>query len=620
MTTLELLAPARDLATAIAALRHGADAVYMGPPRFGARSGAGNSVADIARAADYAHTFGAKVYATVNTILYDNELAAAERMIVELWRAGVDALIVQDMGILEMDLPPLRLHASTQCDNRTPEQIQFLDRTGFSRAVLARELSVEQIAAMRQGTSIELEAFAHGALCVSYSGNCYLSAAVDAERSANRGACAQPCRLPYDLLDADGRPLERGRHLLSLRDLRADNHLARMVQAGVTSFKIEGRLKEAAYVKNITAYYHQKLNALVAADPTLRRASCGRVDIGFEPDPERTFNRSASTHFLDSPRGAKANLATPKSTGKAVGTVAEIGKGRLRLAGAAELHNGDGLCFATPDGMVGFQVEGADGRFYRVSAAPGLRPGAELFRNRDHLFLKAVEASEGGRTIDIEISMRPQGDTVAFQAAAPAAGAAFRLTAPLPPATSAAGDPARDAETWRRQMSKSGGTEFRVVRFDIEGDAPRRPAAQINALRRWLLDEIAKRLREKHLNERTVSEIKVAPHWRSTLDFRANVANALARRFYQRRGVTRIDDAFESTPRLSARAGTPLMTTRYCLLRELGRCRRETPAADRWKEPLYIARQGRRYALEFDCERCEMRVVPAAGAQTEGRP
>ena len=380
--TIELLAPAKNLACGIAAIDHGADAVYIGAQRFGARVAAGNPVEDIAELCHYAHQYGAKVYVTVNTIIYDNELEDIQKLLKKIEKAGADAILVQDSSLFTLH-SSLPLHASTQTDNRTPEKVRWLRSMGFKRVVLARELSVEEIRKIHQEVpDVELEVFVHGALCVSYSGQCYASQYCFG-RSANRGACAQFCRLPFDLVDSEGRMIERGRHLLSLKDLCQIDHLEELMEAGAVSFKIEGRLKDVDYVKNVTAAYSQRLNQIISRHPErYQRASKGRITYTFEPNLKKTFNRGFTTYFL---HGRQPNIFspdTPKALGEYVGKVKEIRRDSFNVAGTASFANGDGLCFFNAKELVGFRVNRAEGnRLYPFKMPVGLKPGIVLYRN-----------------------------------------------------------------------------------------------------------------------------------------------------------------------------------------------------------------------------------------------
>ena len=381
---IELLAPAKNLECGVEAIRHGADAVYIGAPKFGARAAAGNSLDDLRQLALYAHQFGARVYVTLNTIIYDDELSEVESLVWQLYRIGIDALIVQDMALLTMNLPPIELHASTQTDNRTPEKVQFLHDVGFSQVVLARELSLAEIERIHRSCPVPLEAFVHGALCVSYSGQCYASQACFG-RSANRGECAQFCRLPFTMVDADGRVIERDRHLLSLKDMNRSAHLEAMMDAGVRSFKIEGRLKDVTYVKNVVAYYRQAIDKILDCRPEYKRASQGVSTYTFTPQPDKSFNRGFTDYYITGNRTDVTSFATPKSVGEPLGHVKEVGRGYITVSTVKALHNGDGLCYIDERGLLqGFRVNRVEGtRLYLKDMPRSLRVRTPLFRNYD---------------------------------------------------------------------------------------------------------------------------------------------------------------------------------------------------------------------------------------------
>ena len=464
MTPLELLAPAKNLECGIAAVDHGADAVYIGAPRFGARAAAGNSLDDIRQLCDYAHPFGVKVYVTVNTILYDEELEATRQMLLELEAIGVDAILVQDMAVLELlrreETYKVRLHASTQTDNRTPEKVRWLRDLGFSRVVLARELSVEEIARIHaEVPDVELEVFVHGALCVSYSGLCYASQHCFG-RSANRGECAQFCRMRFSLVDADGQEIEHERYLLSLKDMNQSDHLQELIEAGATSFKIEGRLKDAAYVKNVTAAYSQRLNAIIRQYPDRYcRASLGHCDYTFEPDLNRTFNRGYTTYFLHGRQPHIASFDTPKAIGVYVGTVKEIRGDSFNVAGIVSLANGDGLCFLNADrqfeGLRANRVVG--NRIYPFKMPQGLRPGMRLYRNNDQEFERMLSKASATRKILISIVLRAVDDGYELSAG----DVAVHVTASHQLAEKS------PRENLVRQLSKLGYTNYECTVVDV---------------------------------------------------------------------------------------------------------------------------------------------------------
>ena len=405
MTTIELLSPAKDLEVGLAAINHGADAVYIGGPDFGAREKASNTIEDIEKLCRHAALYDAKVYVTLNTVLYDNELERARRIAYDCWNAGVDALIVQDMALLQMDLPPIPLHASTQCNNLSVEKVQFLEQVGFAQVVLGRELSLEQIKEIRAKTQVPLEFFVHGSLCVSQSGQCYLSHYLG-NRSANRGACAQPCRLPWHLLDEKGNTLIENRHLLSLKDLNNSAHLEDLMEAGITSFKIEGRLKDADYVKNVTAYYRQQLDAIFARKTDFAPASRGRCTYGFEVNPEKSFSRGFTDFFVKGRQKGIDSPFTPKSMGEYVGDVTWCNSVRLELRTDKTLHNGDGFCFLNEQNeLQGLRADVVNGKTISCNRPHGATRGTKIYRNFDNEWQKQVETSTGNRKIDIQLVM-----------------------------------------------------------------------------------------------------------------------------------------------------------------------------------------------------------------------
>lgn len=588
---LELLAPAADASVAIEAILHGADAVYIGGPGHGARKAASNSISDISRVTDFAHTYGAKVYVTVNTLLYDDELKKVERMAGELYRAGVDALIVQDMALLRLDIPPIQLHASTQCDIRTPEKALFLEKAGFSQLVLARELTLDEIRAVTEVVSIPVETFVHGALCVSYSGRCHASQSCRS-RSANRGECAQICRLPYTLRDAGRRVIERDAHLLSLRDLNATEALPSLVEAGVSSFKIEGRLKETAYVKNITAWYRQRLDAIISMHPDLyRRASYGESCMSFSPVPEKSFNRGFTTYFLSSSRpDSIASLRTPKSMGEVIDD-------------PAVLNRGDGISFFDSDGQyTGVIVNGVEKGRIKGNRPFYLPPGSEIHRTSDVMWQKMMARPSAERRMAVDISVDPGGVSATSES-----GAYVRL--PMPPCN----DKARRPMDFRQHFEKLGATPFRLRRFEctLPADAFY-PASALASTRRKLTDALLVAERATYAFPKRGKETAGYPYPESTLDFRDNVANAVAKAFYHEHGVSRIEPALELEMRRGCKpeAGRVVMTTRHCILRELGMCLRNS-GGRRLELPLTIESGDIRFSLRFNCAECGMEVLKA---------
>ena len=600
MPYLELLAPAKNAEIAFEAINHGADAIYMGASRFGAREQASNTIEEIETVVNYAHLFGVKVYCTVNTILYNEELEAAQELIRDLWNIGVDAVIVQDVSVFEMDLPPMRFHVSTQANNRTLQQVEYWDKSGISRVILARELSLAEMSTIRAKTKVELEAFIHGSLCVSYSGNCYLSSDFN-HRSANRGNCAQPCRLPYDLVNSVGEVLLHNKHILSLGDLDATAVLGDLVKSGVTSFKIEGRLKDSSYVKNITAHYHNLLNKFIAQNKGYSRSSHGRVTVGFEPDPERTFNRGTSTYFYQERAQDLANLGSPKSLGKYIGVVNQVGTNWFSIDGKEPLTNGDGICFFVNGAMKGTQIEGITKIGYKAQDMTGLRVGLKIYRNRDHAFLKMVDSSIKGRVLGIFIELTFSGSELNVKITS--GDNVFSCTKPVE--AESANNQERAREVWQTQFAKTGDSGFVADQVVIIGEQlPHMPVSKINELRRDLLDSFTAFLLLQHKSGRDVSNLKVVPYHKTSLTYQNNVSNQMADAYYTRRGVTDIEPAFEIEKPAHAYR---VMTTKYCVLFEMGKCKKLVKAADsNLQEPLFLVHRDRRYQLEFDCAKCEM--------------
>lgn len=599
----ELLAPARDLVCGRAAIDCGADAVYIGADRFGARGAAGNSLDDIARLVAYAHPYWARVYVALNTLLFDHELAAAERLARQLYRLGVDALIVQDVGLLECDLPPLPLIASTQMHNDTPEKVAFLEQVGFRRAILARELQLDAIRAIRRAApTIELECFVHGALCVCYSGQCCLSLALGG-RSGNRGECAQPCRKPYRLVDARGHDIQARSHLLSLRDLNLSAHLPELLDAGVTSFKIEGRLKDRAYVVNVVAHYRERLDAALSVRG-LRRSSSGLARPGFAPDLTKTFNRGYTDYFLHGRTVKVGRPATPKMVGEEIGRVTMVNGTDVTAATPLDLAPGDGLCFFDEtETLRGTSANRVSGKTVTVRSVKGIRPGTVLYRNHDHRFLSAIESARMERRIRIALRVRRVADGVAL-VAADEDGVEVERRLPC------RAEPARSADsalaTTRRQLMKTGQSVYACSEVSVElSPIPFLPVSLLNALRRDALDALTCE-RARHRPQTVGSTLKndvAYPEKRLTC--LGNVLNRKAEAFYRRHGVTEIEPAAESGLDLTGRT---VATTRYCIKEQLDRCP-TGGASESIEEPLVLVDdEGNRLRLDFDCGRCEMRI------------
>ncbi len=599
MIKLELLAPARNAEIAIDAINHGADAVYMGALNFGAREHASNTYDDIKKVVGYAHIFGVRVYITVNTIFYDREQTQVKNMINDLWTLGVDAIIIQDTGILEMDLPPIRFHMSTQANNRTLERVKFWENCGLSRVVLARELSIKEIKEIRKNTTIELEAFIHGALCVSYSGNCYMSCDIN-NRSANRGNCAQPCRLPYDLIAGDNKVLKKDSHLISLGDLETSLVFEDLIKAGVTSFKIEGRLKDSVYVKNITAHYNYLLNNFIAKNPGYTRASQGICKIDFEPDTKNSFNRGNTSYFINGRSQGMINILTPKSLGKYIGKITNCGNDWFTIDSQLKLINGDGICFQHNGELLGTQIIGITDKGYKPQSIEGIKPDTEIYRNRDHSFIKQVEKSNHGRKKSCDINVRFTKHEVVTTIKSDGVVVTEKTTF-----TEIAQNQIKAKENWQTQLSKLGDSTFILHSIEIIGDfVPHLPISTINNIRRNLISALQNKIRQQHIKNRTVSKIQVSEFYKHTVDYQENIANSLARIFYEKRGVKVIEKAFElEKPKNSEYI---VMTTKYCLLFELGMCLKQTKKQNMPKLPFFLSHKERKYKLEFNCTDCLM--------------
>lgn len=611
--TLELLAPARNDAVAISAILAGADAIYIGASSHGARRQAANSVDSIRRVVEAAHPFRAKVYATVNTLVYDRELPEVERLIGELYRAGVDALIVQDLGILRLDLPPIELHASTQCDIRTPEKARFLADVGFTRLVLPRELTLDETRAIHEAVpDTELEAFVHGALCVSYSGDCRASF-ITGGRSANRGECAQVCRLPYTLTDPQGNVLLRDRHLLSLRDLNRSASIADMAAAGVNSFKIEGRLKDEAYVRNVVARYSAVLDRVVEQSAgRYRRQSVGRSHLGFTPDPAKAFNRGFTSYFLNGVHRGKplqmASLDSPKAIGEPVGTVVKCDGRFITARLTASLSNGDGLGYFDPARQFhGFRLNRVEGQRLFPASPQNIPAGTQLYRNRDKAWDDSLTAARTTRTIDVDMVLSLCRENLALQLTDERglSVTAIEPLADLQPAVTPQEAPRR------RVLDKLGDTIYRSRTVsDLVGPVFI-PASMLTALRRRAVELLDSAARTTYPFRYRLPEKADAVYPSSTLSVHDNVANRLAEEFYRSHGVTDITPAAEVDTALDRADSHHVMTTRYCLRRELGKCLL-SPEGRAWGGggSLYLtsARSGLCLRADFDCARCGMDI------------
>ena len=602
MRTLELLSPAKNLECGKAAIEHGADAVYIGASRFGARAAVGNSIDDIRELCAYAHQFEAKVYVTVNTIIYDNELDDSRQLLEQLADCKVDAILVQDMAILSLIPQSLTLHASTQTDNRSADKVKWLHSLGFKRVVLARELSLEEIQTIHEAVpDVELEVFVHGALCVSYSGVCYASQHCFG-RSANRGECAQFCRMPFDLIDADGRVVEKNRHLLSLKDMNRLDYLEELAEAGACSFKIEGRLKDVSYVKNVTAAYNERLNQIVRRHPDKYcRASRGRTTYTFKPDLNKTFNRSYTTYFLHGRTPDIASFDTPKAMGEFVGTVKELRGHSFNVAGTASFTNGDGLCFVDDNRQLqGFRVNRVEGnRLFPLSMPKSLRPGTRLYRNSDQEFERLLSKSSAERKIPITMTLQRTADGYALTVDG-------RVTSTLDAPHQQAQKPQR--ENIIRQLTKLGGTPYSCDTVELPTDFNDFiPSSLLADLRRRAIEQLQQAGRSLRPRGPLAPTERTACSDLSHVQasYQQNIANHLARTFYESQGLNHPVPAFE----LSEPDGALLMQCRHCLRYALGYCVKNGGRPPQWHEPLHLRLgDGRTFRLEFDCRHCQMNV------------
>ena len=619
MRTLELLAPAKNLECAKMAIDHGADAVYIGATRFGARAAAGNSVDDIRRLCEYAHPYGARVYVTVNTIIYEDELSATRLLLKDLNACGVDALLVQDMGILEMvaewrEPEPFKmeLHASTQTDNRSAEKVRWLQELGFKRAVLARELSAKDISEIREKVpNMELEVFVHGALCVSYSGVCYASEHCF-HRSANRGACAQFCRMKFDLLDNAGRAVERQRYLLSMRDMCRIDHLELLADSGACSFKIEGRLKDVEYVKNVVSAYSRELDKLIAKRPDdYRRASYGKIDYTFQSNLRKTFNRGFTNYFLEGRQNDIACFDTPKAMGEYVGKVKELRGGSFNVAGTASFENGDGLCFVNDrHELEGFRINKAVGnRLYPLKMPADLKPGVALYRNNDVAFSRLLSGTTAERRLPIKMKFHATANGFALHVASVETG--VEVCSEITFAHQEARQPQYD--NIKKQLTKLGSTIYSCSDVEVEEEAARLfvPSSLLAELRRDAVRQLAqKTVLSKEAPNRKPAEscacgVGDVPREYVQFPYLYNISNHLAERFYQAHGLENIRPAFELAP-----TKEPLiMQCRHCIKYSLGFCVKRGGKQPTWTEPLYLRLgDGRRFRLEFNCATCQMNI------------
>ncbi len=605
---LELLAPAKNADFGIEAIKHGADAVYIGGPSFGARYGAGNDVADIQRLCDFAHRYRAKVFVALNTILHDSELEDSRQLAWQLYEAGVDALIIQDMGLLELDLPPIQLHASTQTDIRNPAKAKFLEDVGFSQIVLAREMSIDEIKKVSEATTLSLEYFVHGALCVAYSGQCYISQA-HTGRSANRGECSQACRLPYTLVDEKGKVITENQHLLSMKDNNQTENLLALVEAGVSSFKIEGRLKDLSYVKNITAHYRLLLDEIIATHPQYTRASSGKSTYTFEPQPDKTFNRGYTDYFAGGRQDDIGAFDTPAFVGELIGEVVEIGDGWIIVNSEQAFHNGDGVCFHDANGdVMGMRINRAEGdKLFPAEIPEELTEGATLFRNRDQAFERALEKDSAERRISLKPVLTQTDDAFVLTLTdedGVTASAALPRSEQI--GSELAQNPAQALAKLKENLGKFGNTMFVAEPVELQlSQAWFLPVSAVNALRREATEKLeAARLASHPRPPRAEPAVNPVPYPQEELTYLGNVFNAKARAFYEKHGVKLIEEAYEAG---NEKGMVSLMITRHCLRYSFNLCPKEVKHLK--PDPMTLMNGNEKLILKFDCKACEMHVI-----------
>jgi collagenase-like PrtC family protease len=605
---IEILAPAKDLIGGMAAINSGADAVYIGAPQFGARSNANNSIEDVAALVQYAHLFNAQVFVVMNTILYDNELETCRSMIWELYDIGVDALIIQDMAIMEMDLPPIVLHASTQANNRDADKIKFLKDAGIKRVVLARELNLHQIKTIYDEADVELEFFVTGALCVSFSGNCYMSVA-NGERSANRGSCAQNCRLPYNLIDGNGETLIKNSHLLSIKDLDISEQIPNLIEAGIVSFKIEGRLKDVVYVKNNVSYLRQKLDSFLQNEGSdkYRKASSGTCTYTFDSSLNRTFNRGYTDYFVNERHSSIGSWESPKSKGQYIGKLIRTVGNAYEIENGEFLNNGDGLCFINENNEAdGIYVNKAENGKIYPNVLKEIKDGTFIYRNNDAAFIKIVEREDSAvRKISTTLLLT-ENETGFELIATDEDGNVSIVNLEHAKEQTKTGESIE--ENIKTQLAKTGFTPYTANEINIVFSQNWfLPISKINEMRRTVYDQLTE-IRLKNYKREEHQLVKTShPYPETKLDFMYNVSNKVARKFYERHGVTEIEKAFE----LQWDPGkSRVMTTKYCIKYELKKCpiHQKDIVGVKVKEPLVLKQGELEYKLKFNCKPCEMEI------------
>jgi collagenase-like PrtC family protease len=601
---IELLSPARDLECGIAAIDHGADAVYIGGPKFGARTAVGNSIEDIARLVEYAHLFGSRVYLALNTILFDHELDEAVKLTWDAYHSGIDALIIQDMGLLECDLPPLHLHASTQTNNQTPEKVVFLEKVGFQQIVLARELTLQQICEINAQTSAVLEFFVHGSLCVCYSGQCYMSHYATG-RSGNRGDCTQMCRHQYTLTDYQGKIIEKDKYLLSLKDLNLTQNIEQLIDAGISSFKIEGRLKGPEYVKNITAHYRKEIDAILVNRPDLRTSSCGISFPAFGPNPEKSFNRFFTSYNLGPDNTNLSNILTPKSMGQKIGKVIRSDNGSIIFDSLFSIENGDGLCFFDKNGVLnGFRVNKVEGNKIFPMPKMKIKPNTILYRNKDVGFENEVEKSRSCRKIGVKMTLDETKEGIVLQLFDDE-GYVVKLDTKIN--KEHAKEPEKQVQLIKDQLSKIGNYIFRADFIAIHFNKPLFiPGKVLSELKRKAFDELTKKRLAQYIREEIKIEPNSYPYHQKKVSYEENISNNKAEQFYRRHGFTNFTKAYELQAKMPCQL---LMTTKHCIRKELDLCLLCNPGGSAQKNnSLFIEDNTGKYQIEFDCKRCEMKI------------
>lgn len=599
---IELLSPAKNIEFGKTAINFGADAVYIGATKFGARTSARNSIDEIEKLCSYAHKFHSKVYVTLNTILFENELIEAEKIITQICEAGADALIIQDMGILEMKLPPIPIHASTQAHNIDYRKINFYDKVGISRVILARELSLDKIKEIKQNTNIQLEAFIHGALCVSYSGQCYMSAYIG-NRSGNRGECAQTCRLKYDLLDSDKNMIVKDKHLLSIKDMNRSTHILEMIEAGINSFKIEGRLKDLNYLKNITAHYRKIFDKIFHENNSYANSSIGKYQFNFEPDADKTFNRRYTDYFLTE-RKKGLNSYSPKSLGKLLGKVKKNSENYIIIDTKEQINNGDGLCFFNNEQeLTGFSVNKTQEDKIYTNSTNQINLQTPVYRNNDHEFNKKIASIETGRYIPINIKISETEN--GFELFIETEKSEYSVSQTLISNKEIAKNPEKAIQNIKTQLSKTGNTVFKIKNIELEiSKAFFIPTSEINKIRRNTLEELYSLLGSKFIREEKTIVKNDFKYYSEKLDYKSNISNSLSEKFYKRHGVTQIEKAFELS---SNKKDKTLMTTKMCLKYNFGMCEKYQKATSK-PNPKYLRLNNEVFNIEFDCKNCQMNI------------